>query len=461
MLWLAALFALAIAQGSTVLNPAFTIAFIDRVANKAAVTATLSFTTLGPGTIESWGFMTLNYPAGFFVSDPHPTICFTAPSGISASAFLTEDPDPHCYFVIETDIAAATAVTITLAGLTMCAATAGSVTGARIATSGDTEFLPGIDSGVIGGQVTSTSFSMAASDRMATKTSAAATWSFTTTAGGALATGAFITLAYPHCFFESSGTLGVQISVTESSPAGSVATPNSTRIVITIQTHSIAASTAVTVTVDRQNKIMFAAGELTASGAFVAANSMTMSTNGNAQIAAAAIEVMVVAAVQSVGMAMGATDKFTTRVTTAVTTFSSNHNQTQHQSLLQAWQDQSSPPRLKKQGLLICSAAFDLKPSTTFMPSPHVIQNRLKLNFGSPLCFDNTPKMPPTHCGDDVWTTFAKGKIESIAMDLIAHSGDEDLWTGARIVVPKIPHVSCLANVHYGSRCVADHALSM
>jgi len=253
----------------------------------------------------------------------------------------------------------------------------------------------------------------------------------------------------------------VQISVTESSPAGSVATPNSNRIVITIQTHSIAASTAVTVTVDRQNKIMFAAGELTASGAFVAANSMTMSTNGNAQIAAAAIEVMVVAAVQSVGMAMGATDKFTTRVTTAVTTFSSNHNQTQHQSLLQAWQDQSSPPRLKKQGLLICSAAFDLKPSTTFMPSPHVIQNRLKLNFGSPLCFDNTPKMPPTHCGDDVWTTFAKGKIESIAMDLIAHSGDKDLWTGARILVPEIPHVSCLANVHYGSRCVADHALSM
>ena len=41
-----------------------------------------------------------------------------------------------------------------------------------------------------------------------------------------------------------------------------------------------------------------------------------------------------------------------------------NQNQTQHQSLLQALQDKSSPPRCKNQGLFKCSAAFELNSST-------------------------------------------------------------------------------------------------
>jgi hypothetical protein len=65
--------------------------------------------------------------------------------------------------------------------------------------------------------------------------------------------------------------------------------------------------------------------------------------------------------------------------------------------------------------------------------------------------------MPPTHCGDDVSTTFAKGRIEYIAVDLIAH-GNEDFLTGARIAVPETPHVTRLTNARCGSR-VGDYAL--
>jgi hypothetical protein len=330
-------------------------------------------------------------------------------------------------------------------------------------------------------------------------------------------------------------------------------------------------------------------------------------------------------------MAMGAAGQFTTRFTSAVTTFSFNQNQTQHPSLLQAWQGKCFPPRPKNQGLLICSTTFELKPSTTCMPSPPITQTHvsakphttavcevhlvpdtiqqylvltsnfkpfpfqlvktmrrtrlsvpctsnnpapstfscirdicvctthqgsfhvgfccwcgcvknmveaashfghstnaawsaeiglnifhlfaenalplvtstfspathmsshgsmflsasnvltsfvkeknqpkrcsnndstdqhLLVHFGSPMHFDNTPQMSPTHCSDDVSTTFAKGTIESIAVDLIAH-GSENLWTGARALVPQTPRVTRLTNVRYGSRCVDDYALPM
>jgi hypothetical protein len=82
----------------------------------------------------------------------------------------------------------------------------------------------------------------------------------------------------------------------------------------------------------------------------------------------------------------------------------------------------------------------------------------LLVHFESPLRFDKTPQMPPTHCGDDVSTTFAKGRIEYIAVDLIAH-GNEDFLTGARIAVPETTHVTRLTNARYGSRCIGDYAL--
>jgi hypothetical protein len=86
--------------------------------------------------------------------------------------------------------------------------------------------------------------------------------------------------------------------------------------------------------------------------------------------------------------------------------------------------------------------------------------HHLLVRFGSPIHFDNTPQMSPTHCSDDVSTIFAKGTIESIAVDLISH-GSENLWTGARALVPQTPRITRLTNVRYGSRCVADYALPM
>jgi hypothetical protein len=84
----------------------------------------------------------------------------------------------------------------------------------------------------------------------------------------------------------------------------------------------------------------------------------------------------------------------------------------------------------------------------------------LLFHFESQPHFNNTPQMSLTQCDDDVSTTFAKGKIESIAMVIIARR-NEDLLTGARILVPQTPHISLLTNVHSGSLFVADHALSM
>ena len=93
-------------------------------------------------------------------------------------------------------------------------------------------------------------------------------------------------------------------------------------------------------------------------------------------------------------------------------------------------------------------------------PNDDSAGQRFLVHFGSPLHFDNMPQMSLTHCSDDVSTTFAKGNIESIAVDLIAH-GDEDLWTGVRIVVSQTPHISRLKTAHSGSRFVADYALPM
>ena len=100
---------------------------------------------------------------------------------------------------------------------------------------------------VTGGQVTSPSFEIASYDRVAGKSSAAATFTFTTTAGGALAAGSNITLTYPSGFFASAGSPSVQIS--GGGATGSVATPTGTQIVITTAAQAIDGSTAVTVTV--------------------------------------------------------------------------------------------------------------------------------------------------------------------------------------------------------------------
>jgi hypothetical protein len=89
------------------------------------------------------------------------------------------------------------------------------------------------------------SFVIEDSDRVADKANVAATFSFTTSAGGALAIGSFITLTYPPGFFSSSATPSVLMS---GSVSGTSAPPSSTAIIVTTATAGIAASANVIVT---------------------------------------------------------------------------------------------------------------------------------------------------------------------------------------------------------------------
>ena len=67
----------------------------------------------------------------------------------------------------------------------------------------------GIACGVIGGQVYSLSFLISSSERIATMTNVAATFSFTTSAGGELYFGSTITLMFSSGFFVASA-VGIQ-----------------------------------------------------------------------------------------------------------------------------------------------------------------------------------------------------------------------------------------------------------
>jgi hypothetical protein len=90
-------------------------------------------------------------------------------------------------------------------------------------------------------------FGIAAGDRVAGKTGAAATFTFTPTAGGALATGSTITLNYPSGFFAISAIPTAKVST-----AGATLTPaqpGNTSIVLKVGGSApLAAGAAVTVT---------------------------------------------------------------------------------------------------------------------------------------------------------------------------------------------------------------------
>ena len=96
----------------------------------------------------------------------------------------------------------------------------------------------------IGGRVSVGAFVIQDSDRVADKANVAATFSFTTTAGGALAIGSNVTLTYPPGFFSSSATPSVLMS---GSVSGASAAQSATAIVVTTATAVVAASTNVIV----------------------------------------------------------------------------------------------------------------------------------------------------------------------------------------------------------------------
>ncbi len=230
-------------QSQSVTSVNFSIAAANRVAGSTNAAATFSFVTSATGSLAPGSKITLNYPVGFFTTDGGPAVEISvgSVSGFAGTPTTTT-------IIITTSsgsIGQSTAVTVTITGLTMGAASAGgSVT---VQTSADPTKSAAAASGVIGGAVTSVTFTVFSSDRVAGKAQVDATFAFKTTAGGQLAAGGTITLTFPTGFFSSTGTPGVSIS--GSGTTGSAAKPTSTRIVITTATQTIAASTTVTVTV--------------------------------------------------------------------------------------------------------------------------------------------------------------------------------------------------------------------
>jgi WD40 repeat protein len=145
------------AIGTQTTSVAFTIASVDRIAAKANVSVTLSFTTsTALHFYFSTGKITLNYPAGFFAATPNPAP--NAAGSTSVSYLIATSAISGNSIVITTpqffSIAPNTAFTITLSGLTMGAATAGSATGVTVQTDTDTAASAGVASGGIASQTT-------------------------------------------------------------------------------------------------------------------------------------------------------------------------------------------------------------------------------------------------------------------------------------------------------------------
>jgi hypothetical protein len=227
--------------------------------------------------------------------------------------------------------------------------------------------------GMIRGQVPIPSFAIAASDREAAKTSAAATFSFTPSAGAALATcSSIITLTDLSGFFATSGIPKVGITVTTSADTTASAYVASGVIggacdaVAAVPFTIAAAAAADCVTVAAKTSVAATFAFTSTAGGALASGSLITLNYPNNFFATSLTPTEAV----SVGASSGP-------IATSTTTTASNQKQTQHQLLLQAWQDKSFPPRPKNQGLLICSTAFELKSSTTCIPSPRVIQNHV------------------------------------------------------------------------------------
>jgi hypothetical protein len=142
-------------------------------------------------------------------------------------------------------ISAATAVTITLAGFILGLRTFGG--SINVQTSADPLVSFALSSGEIFGTPVLSSFSMAAADRVAGKTSAAATFSFSQSLGAPLFPGGTITLSYPQGFF-ASGTITAQVSAAGVTLVA--ASPGASSIVMTVSgSYAISAANSVTVTV--------------------------------------------------------------------------------------------------------------------------------------------------------------------------------------------------------------------
>ena len=118
--------------GDTVTNISFSIANGDRVVKKRNAAATFSFTPsvggAGPAAI------TLNYPSGFFANTSTPSAALST----FGATLIPQAPNVNFIIMVTggTALAASTAVTVTLRGLTM---------GSNVTTGGNVTVLTSID----------------------------------------------------------------------------------------------------------------------------------------------------------------------------------------------------------------------------------------------------------------------------------------------------------------------------
>jgi hypothetical protein len=186
--------------GNRVKLLAFTVPLWDRVANKSGCSATLAFSPSVGGDIAVGGNITLNFPSGFFLTDPYPFISLSG----SVSSILTSHTESSVILTVQSGaIAASTPATITLSGFRMGNVTAEIPNSISVTTTNDanTYDLSTLSSGHIGHRVHVNSFVIAPEDRIESKVGVALTLTFTPSVGGAIVAGGSLTLHYPQFFF--------------------------------------------------------------------------------------------------------------------------------------------------------------------------------------------------------------------------------------------------------------------
>jgi hypothetical protein len=218
-----------------------------RVAQYPGSAATFSFTPSGGGAIPSGGKITLFYPLFFFARGcPQPSVAISS-LHVAGTAAAPSSTSLVITTFGEGVISANVSVTVTLTGLVTGDVRADNATGIFVVTSRDPDFDPTetCASGSIGDRVLFTSFRVLLSDRLAAKTSAAATFVFVPSAGGAISPGGTITIFYPDHFFMPLPSPSPFLS---GGATANLTSQNQSSVVLAVYNGTLAASTPVTIT---------------------------------------------------------------------------------------------------------------------------------------------------------------------------------------------------------------------
>jgi alpha-tubulin suppressor-like RCC1 family protein/serine/threonine protein kinase len=214
---------------------------IDKSLRCAGSVASCALTFVMASDLPSGGSVTVRYPSAFFRTGVVPTVAASSFQAISGS---TSD-STVVLRLLSGSVVSGRLTTVTLSGLTMGLATAGSSTGIAVSSTTDPAESNGIPSGPIGNMVLDVDFKMSATDRIASKSGVAVTLSFSVSVGGALDSSSTITFKYPSNFFVPSAepTVNASSALTVQSAA-----TTATSIVMTINSGSVASAAKVSLT---------------------------------------------------------------------------------------------------------------------------------------------------------------------------------------------------------------------